>query len=160
MVFADNLDDGNTGHFELLIYIGLQASTYVIQAMFLQRAHCNVVGYIWSFCSVRKCGSPYFRLEVISSFLQSDKRFITLVSLGMMGMPRLPSWPNNGVLFTLVLILLNNSPSSYLSTYLSSCLSSCSHLRSPPSLSHIQPTHPSLPLELTHSRIQIFSPHC
>ena len=82
---------------------------------------------------------------------------ITLVSLGMMGMPRFPSCPNSGVLFTLVLILNHSNSSSCLSC-LSSSSSSCSHLVSS------DPCHTSSQLiphshfnSLTFSQL---SPHC
>merc|ERR1719350_2382624 len=65
-----------------------------------------------------------------------------------MGMPRLPSCPKSGVLLTLVLILNSSSSSSCLSS------SSYSHLiLLVSSLSHLQPTHPSLPLALTYSQL-------
>ena len=46
------------------------------------------------------------------SFVLLISGALTLVSLGMIGMPRLPSCPNSGVLFTLVLILTCQDPPS------------------------------------------------
>ena len=50
------------------------------------------------------------RRTIMSCLLNHKVYSPTLLSLGMMGMPRFPSWPNSGVLFTLVPILLSDNP--------------------------------------------------